>query len=516
ESANNQWQKAIKKIFSTQDMGHSFLNLVNMVNKSLIVEVEKSVRVTEDIIIDLSKEKKELTDLWAIWNYKVNQVKPIKQQCWIFKEQLKKTTLGLEILQDAFRLAAIVDLGSDLHIILELQKTLNQKKPQFQQLNAELEYMVKLLELLSQEGFSGKENSKRISELIHLHQMIKDTMREYDNVFNKTVQFHHVKKELECLSKSGELDIPEINESPEDVHCAKAHLVNAQEKHAWIRHLYRLALTQGACIVSAVQQPNHLNLSVNNLKRELARLEFDSISWSSKAEKYEEELSRNFQHCAAHEEINELRESFKDLKKKFNNLKFNYTKKTERARNLKVLKIQIQQVDTCAEKIQILKKKMVNLENKVIDSVANPADAKGKVLLGSVSELQKQLSDFGKVVEDYKQNLDLVEHLQQMMEECQFWFEDASATVFRVHKYSSECKTREAIESLYKQFSKFIEPTVPQQEEKIQEITELAKRLYGIEEGKKYAQKTISKYKEVLNSIDELCRSLRQLKEIQV
>lgn len=50
----------------------------------------------------------------------------------------------------------------------------------------------------------------------------------------------------------------------------------------------------------------------------------------------------------------QLRESFKDLKKKFNNLKFNYTKKTEKARNLKALKINIQQVDTYAEKIQVI------------------------------------------------------------------------------------------------------------------------------------------------------------------
>lgn len=49
----------------------------------------------------------------------------------------------------------------------------------------------------------------------------------------------------------------------------------------------------------------------------------------------------------------QLRESFKDLKKKFNNLKFNYMKKAEKARNLKVLKVQIQQVDTYAEKLQV-------------------------------------------------------------------------------------------------------------------------------------------------------------------
>ncbi|XP_074884439.1 coiled-coil domain-containing protein 141 isoform X4 [Buteo buteo] len=515
ESSNIEWQKTIKKIFSTQNMGCNFLNLVNMVNKTLILKVEKTVRVTEDIIVNLSKEKKELTDLWAIWNFKIAQVKPIKQQYQIFEEQLKITTHGLEILQEALQLAATVDLGSDLSIVLDLQKKLNQMKPQYQQLNAELEYLIKLLELPSQKGFPVKENSERISKLVHFHQTVKDTMTEYDEIFSKTVKFHHIKKELECLSKSGELDIPEICEDPENVHHAKAYLVNAQEKHAHIRQLYKLLITLGVDILSAVQQPNCLNFSVKNLKQELARFECDSINWSSKANKYEEELSQHFQHYTTQEEINELRESFKDLKKKFNNLKFNYMKKTEKARNLKVLKIQIQQVDTYAEKIQILNKKMDNLEKKVIGSVANEPNAKVRVLLGSISDLQKQLNDFSRVVEDYKQNLYLVEHLQQMMEECQFWFEDVSATVIRVGKYSAECKTREAIETLYKQFNKFIEPTVPQQEEKIQQIIDLAKQLYGIEEGKKYVEKAILKYKEIIHSVDELCRSLRELKEIK-
>ncbi|XP_048166101.1 coiled-coil domain-containing protein 141 isoform X4 [Corvus hawaiiensis] len=515
ESANTQWQKTIKKTFSTQNMGCYFLNLVNVVNESLILEVEKSIKVTEDIIINLNKERKELTDLWAIWNFKITQVKPIKQQCQIFKEQLKITTHGLEILQEALQLAAPVDLGSDLLIVLELQKKLNQMKPHYAQLNAELEYLVKLLELPSQKEFPVKENSERISELIHFHQTVKDAMIEYDEIFGKTVKFHHIKKELECLSISGELDIPEICWNPENVHQAKAYLVNSQEKHAHIRQLYNLLITQGVDILSAVQQPNCLNVSVKNLKQELARFECDSINWSSRADKYEEELSQYFQHCTTQEDINELRESFKDLKKKFNNLKFNYMKKTEKARNMKVLRIQIQQVDTYAEKIQILKKKMDNLEKKVIDPFANEPNAKVRVLLGSISDLQKQLNDFNMVVEDYKQNLDLMEHLQQMMKECQFWFEDVSATVIRVGNYSAECKTREAIETLYKQFNKFIEPTVPQQEEKIQQIMDLARQLYGIEEGKKYVEKTLLKYKEIMNSVDGLCRALRELKEIK-
>ncbi|NXQ86956.1 CC141 protein, partial [Nyctibius grandis] len=80
----------------------------------------------------------------------------------------------------------------------------------------------------------------------------------------------------------------------------------AQEKHAHIGQLYKLLITQGVDILSAVQQPNCLNVSVKNLKQELARFECDSISWSSKADKYEEELSQHFRHCTTQEEINEV------------------------------------------------------------------------------------------------------------------------------------------------------------------------------------------------------------------
>lgn len=41
-----------------------------------------------------------------------------------------------------------------------------------------------------------KENSERISELIHFHQTVKDAMIEYDEIFSKTVKFHHIKKEV--------------------------------------------------------------------------------------------------------------------------------------------------------------------------------------------------------------------------------------------------------------------------------------------------------------------------------
>lgn len=64
-------------------------------------------------------------------------------------------------------------------------------------------------------------------------------------------------------------------------------------------------------------------------------------------------------------------------------------------------------------------------------------------------------------------------------EQYQFWCEEASATIARVGKFSSECRSTEAASVLYRQFEKFVWPTVPQQEERISQITELAVRLHG-------------------------------------
>ena len=66
-----------------------------------------------------------------------------------------------------------------------------------------------------------------------------------------------------------------------------------------------------------------------------------------------------------------------------------------------------------------------------------------------------------------------------LYEQYQFWCEEASATIARVGKFSSECRSTEAVSVLYRQFEKFVWPTVPQQEERISQIAELAVRLHG-------------------------------------
>ncbi|KAL8183876.1 UNVERIFIED_CONTAM: hypothetical protein K2H54_054887 [Gekko kuhli] len=194
----------------------------------------------------------------------MSQVKSIKEQCGKFNEQFKT------------------------------------------QLNAEVEYTLKLSEQLSSKGASDMEKSEKVSELIHLHKEIKERIETYDEIFNKTVKFHHAKEQLEGLIKNRGLEVPEIKEVPNDTSHAKTQLNNAQEKHSRVRQLYKLALMLGMDIISTVQHPNPFNVSVKNLRRQLEALESDSLSWGCKADKYEEELSHVLHFCTTRDEIHEV------------------------------------------------------------------------------------------------------------------------------------------------------------------------------------------------------------------
>ena len=66
---------------------------------------------------------------------------------------------------------------------------------------------------------------------------------------------------------------------------------------------------------------------------------------------------------------------------------------------------------------QALKRKMEKVENKTSDSFLNYPNNKVSVLLEAMKDLQKHVEEFDKVVTDYKKNLDLTEHLQEMTAE---------------------------------------------------------------------------------------------------
>uniref|UniRef100_A0A8C2EX46 Coiled-coil domain containing 141 n=1 Tax=Cyprinus carpio TaxID=7962 RepID=A0A8C2EX46_CYPCA len=483
------WQSLLQKFFAMQDLGNNFINSSNMISGNLNLNIKAAGHVVEKYMETLTKKKSELADLWTSWQLHHSQIKSVKKQWKKIKDQLKKALHDLRAMEEIFAPASEVDLGGDSQAVSKLQQNFSTVKPEFLQLNAKVEFLVETSELLSLKGIPIKEKNERVSELLQLHQRVKDKIREYETILSMAGKFHQLYRELDTVLQAEPVTVFS------DTSQARTQLSQHQERQSHIHHLYKLALSLGADLTSTVQQSRLLVLSVQ-LQEKLEKLERGRIVWIAEANKCEESLMNNIHFCLYKEEIGELRESFKDLKKKFNNLKFNYMKKNEKSRNLKAVKNQIQQIEIYIEKLQVRKHLIGNSLREIEDAL---------------NELQRQVGDFDRTVEEYKQNLDMNVKLQQALEEYQFWCDEASSTIVRVGKYSSQCKTKEAVSSLYKQFEKFVWPTIPQQEERISQITELAVRLHGAEEGKKYMEKTINKHHEIVESIKELSNGLLDL-----
>ncbi|XP_053327616.1 coiled-coil domain-containing protein 141 isoform X2 [Spea bombifrons] len=505
DSANTQLQGVLDDLFSVQDMGQNCLNIIKMLNRNTTLK-NTQVECIETIMDNLNREKAELTGLWATWQQNIDRDSSSTQWRSI-KEQLRSAAHKLQELEDDLQPLSSLSLGNDFKNILSAQEKLNAVKDKFQKLNAETQQAVKISELLTREGTPHKETSGKINDLAQQYQRVHSYITEFEELFIKIMTFYKFKTELE-IHLNSKPEPPKSTEMSSD-----NQLFKMSEQRTRIQDLYKQILNVGTDIMSTVKCSKYINISLEELQQQLCSMEEESEGLKSEMVKQEENPASNLYLGPTADNVKELNESFKDLKKKFNNLKFNYTKKADKGRNLKLIKNQIQQVEMQAEKIQILKTKVDNLEKKTVTAALPQKVDKADATRLAFSDLQKKVNEFSQVVQEYKQNLERTEDLHLITEECQFWCEDACATVVRVGRYSAECKTKESVEILLKQFNKFVEPTLPQQEERIQQLTDIAKHVYGPEEGLKCIEKILVKNKETLDSVNELCSYLKELEE---
>ncbi|XP_030883901.1 coiled-coil domain-containing protein 141 [Leptonychotes weddellii] len=306
DSAEKQWQLFLKRSFLTQDLGLEFLNLINMAKRDEILNAKSEVHFMENTMESQKAEREELSHLRMTWQLKAIASKPVKQQWGAFKEQLRKTTYNLQLLQEALMPVSALDLGGSLQTILGLQKKWNEMKPQLQQLNDEVQYIIKESEELSGKGAPMKEKSQQLKGLIHLHQTQKERIQDYEDILYKVVQFHQVKEKLGHLNKSREMELLEEPKDLDDAHKAQVHLSRSQEKQAHIDHLHELVLSLGVDVISSVLRPNCSNISAKNLQQQLDILEGDHVNWRAKAQEYERTLTCSLEYCTSRDKINEV------------------------------------------------------------------------------------------------------------------------------------------------------------------------------------------------------------------
>ncbi|KAM9346895.1 uncharacterized protein ccdc141 [Symphorus nematophorus] len=489
------WEAAEQRFLTAQELGNNYIHTVPMVSGAGL-NLQSVVSVVQQTLERLRTCKQEVNELRSQHHVQNQQQ---QEYCRKYQERLLKTLQDLNCVSELLDSCTLMDLGSDLQTT-KLLEHFSQARPHFKQLDAEVEYMEKnwetlrgiqdRLEVKELEGRAVKEEA--LSELLKLHNKGWTCFRV------EQLEARLLSLDALCVSWQNEAARCEEKLRRELLTCRLNDDINQLTHKATVK-----------------RSPEYHEVHLQKMYADLTMCRMEDGSIPKDLLCGELTTGRRAMGCLLLHNKNvckrdmKLRDSFKELKKRFSNLKFNYQKRNDRARNIKAVRNQLQQVELYDEKLQVLRKRLQGVTARLGSEIKDGGVAREAE--DAINELQRQMGDFERSVSEHQKTLDMTRRLQQAMEEYQFWCEEASATIARVGKFSSECRSTEAVSVLYRQFEKFVWPTVPQQEERISQIAELAVRLHGVEEGQRYIEKTVSKHSEMVESIRELSDGLMEL-----
>ncbi|XP_061431249.1 LOW QUALITY PROTEIN: coiled-coil domain-containing protein 141 [Lethenteron reissneri] len=574
EQGNAKWRTILNAMASSRDLGSGFITAVALVAPSTQMPVKNMVTVVESATEELMKKKLQLIELWMSFHVTLDWARSVHQNYLKeLQEMIQKTISKLKKVEDLFVPLSSVDLEQDREAVVRLVLALRQARPNFQGISADVEYLEMTRNLLATCGSHCEEAEAGISDLMALHCRARHQINESQRVLEMAAKLHQVTDELDRLDWSKELDQSWSSAcSSHDITHAQTLLTHWQEKRTRVMNLCGLALSLIADIITASWTVT-CAAREENLSSAADVLAERCTEWSRKGLAVERKFQMNLNLCATREELKEFTESYRDLKRKFNNLRFNYMKKPEKSRKAKAAINQVQQVEMYMEKLPAFKLRWQRFQEKLTDTLNNWSEACtmkpqgiqanerdlaadvnevegregnlgasgelvgqecsapggevgewnqksteillnwAKELKADTVELNKDVSELERVVEEYRCNLELTIQLQDAMKDSIFWCEETVSTIARVRTFSSECKTREGMAMLGRQFDLFLWPTVPEQEERMHLIEDLALRVYGPEESKKYIEKTRTQHDEIMTSIRKTSNEIRELEE---
>ncbi|XP_072300387.1 uncharacterized protein ccdc141 [Eucyclogobius newberryi] len=500
------WQTALQKFFTAQVLGNTY---TSHVSKMMVPELNQEF-VADEVMKTMERlkmAKDEVEELHRQYQTQMHKLHEDQLYCLKYRERLGKTVADLQSVSELLDSCTVIDLGSEPHTS-RLTQQFTQARPHFTQLDTEANFLTENFEtvrrLRQKHGVRIREQvtEEDVSALLDLHLRLKQKIEESESILELSSSLHLINKQLEEVLESEPTASGQTG-------CAEEKLSLLKEQKEQIGNLFNRASNLNKDICEGIRNCSVSGFRVEQFRSRLRSVDARCVSWLSETARSEEALLREMKSQALLKDIHQLRDSFKDLKKRFGNLKFNYLKRNDRGRNIKAMRNQLQQVDMYEDKLQGLKSRLQTTTARMHSEVKEWGGA--RELEDLLNELHRQMGECERNVREHHKTLDMTCTLQEAMDEYQFWCEEASGTISRVTKFSSECRAWEAVSALYRQFEKFVWPTVPQQEERISQITELATRLHGAEEGRRYIEKTVSKHSEMVTAIRKLSDGLLEL-----
>ncbi|XP_068185914.1 coiled-coil domain-containing protein 141-like [Antennarius striatus] len=505
------WQQTLNRFITTQQLGNNCIQAATMDLRSGI-NLSSLVLAVQKALEKLSRIKQEVDKLQHQRQLQVQQEK----YCRRYQDGLLKGLQDLTSITELLDYCTHIDLGSELQTSMLLER-FNWARPHFTQLSSEVEFVEKTWDTLRMLRDRLKEVPSRavkergLSELLNLHQRVRSMIHQTETILNLTSRFHLTSHQLEELLRS-HMRSPS-NGSAAVLDQAGSELSLLIEKQQEVHNLFTTASTLKADICSAIRTSGWMGFRMQKLEAHLASLGSLWGSW------LKDSAPRRVQTHGAQltgqmtgqvtDDIRQLCDSFKTLKRYFTNLKFNYLKRRDRTRSVKAVQKQLKQLVLYEDRLQVLRERVQIVTAQLGSEVRDGSTA--QALQDASSELQTQIEDLELSLSEHQKTLEMSYRLQQALAEFGCWCKEASTTIAGVRTLSWRCSSAKGVSILQQQLQTLVWPTVPQQEERLWQIRQLAVTVHGLQEGQQIVQETVSQHSEMVESIRDLSDGLLEL-----
>ncbi|XP_028291406.1 coiled-coil domain-containing protein 141 isoform X2 [Gouania willdenowi] len=384
------------------------------------------------------------------------------------KNRLRKTLQNLDCVSDLLDSSSLVELGSDLQVS-NLRLCFSRARPHFSCLQAEV-----------QAELRDSKEEEDLQKLLKLHQEVKMKIHQSESILELSTSFHRSANQLEALlhPRSG-----------------------STEEYQHIQDLVRRTSRLKTDICTATAHCEWAGFRTELLQSRMVVLDSLYESWQQEVTRHRDQRSRLLQ-----DDIQQLLESMRNMKKRVSTVKFSFLKNQEVSRTMKAVRNQLQQVDQNQEKLQALR----TCVEDVVVRLGSEVNVT-RVVEDSVDQLQRMLGEVEHAVCEHRRRVELSSKLTHTVDQFQAWLEEARSTVVQVGGLCELCITTTTLTELYRQLETFVWPTVPQQEERISVITELVYTLHGVEEGQSLLHQMLSQHSEMMESIQQLSDRLMEM-----
>ncbi|KAK3083136.1 hypothetical protein FSP39_014900 [Pinctada imbricata] len=510
------WNTVSSTYNQMNDRGREFLSTSSMTKDDSTIDMRQSINTVERITSEYRERMTILSTTYESWYTHVSSSRQFKTQWHQFVQDARKTIDWVMKIENEFFPVIAGDLGSSIETANRYQQRFEEFNPTFQTIDwvmkiereffypnlagnlgqnigaaqemqrkctefmpmckraqEEIEKHLSTAELLSLKGDTKGQKDQIVNELIKVHQRFTARIHEYQILLKMTIQFFSNLDQLDRLIERTEREYME-SELPSDLSQAETLLEEHKRKKQEVSSLINYTADEGEKIVVRVRQTDAEAAAQDDVERVLKVTAEYKQRWNQAWEEQEKRLKQNLQICQFNYDLRQIHSEIDELHHHLQARRGSY------GNSLPAAKMNSQAYKQFEMTVDLIEKKIQNFTSTAELMVHDRHDDAVHINR-ELDMLKNKWTTFHTSVKNYRELLEYSIEYYQLYDESESWRKEANNLLLHIGRRVTECNSSQDAEQLLRNIDNFLQNGKPQQEARLDRMSQLAVDLYGDE-----------------------------------